>query len=499
MNVNHQPGQRIADRYRLRALLGSGRQGSVWDAEDTRGGDARVAVKFFATREATREAEVLLRVEHPSLPRALDAGSLDDGSFLVMERVEGVPLAFGMAPASVVRVGAQVAEALAALHDLGIVHGDVKPANVLVADERACLVDLGFATTACAPAETTAGTLAYMAPDALAGELSPASDLFSLGVTLIAALTGQHPFVEDAADRAEVLDALVTRRPVRAAVLDAIPPALRGSLTALVARDPEARPPSARAWLGRWSRDGALLTGDAASPLALTPGVSFARPPLVAREGERDQALAAVERGLVGDGVGVALVGPPGAGRRRVAHDVIRLARVAGAGRGELPDLREDLPEEVRRSTLVRLLDATPERVASAAEVIARMRRFGALAAPLALVATCTDVVRAEGLTSVTLAPLDRSQTHQLLTALHGAPVAPATVDAWLDVTAALPGRVVTLARAYNLSAPKGVNGRHSDNTRIKALMGWEPSTRLRDGLALTYQWIHDQMTAKKP
>jgi nucleoside-diphosphate-sugar epimerase len=70
------------------------------------------------------------------------------------------------------------------------------------------------------------------------------------------------------------------------------------------------------------------------------------------------------------------------------------------------------------------------------------------------------------------------------------------SINQLVDIVEAIAG--IKLERRYNLSAPKGVNGRNSDNTRIKELMGWEPSTRLADGLAITYRWIHDQMTAAK-
>lgn len=70
------------------------------------------------------------------------------------------------------------------------------------------------------------------------------------------------------------------------------------------------------------------------------------------------------------------------------------------------------------------------------------------------------------------------------------------SINQLVDIVEEIAG--IKLERRYNLSAPKGVNGRNSDNTRIKELMGWEPSTRLADGLAITYRWIHDQMTATK-
>jgi len=71
------------------------------------------------------------------------------------------------------------------------------------------------------------------------------------------------------------------------------------------------------------------------------------------------------------------------------------------------------------------------------------------------------------------------------------------SINQLVDIVEEIAG--IQLKRNYNLSAPKGVNGRNSDNTLIKKLMGWEPATRLRDGMEKTYRWIHDQMTAKSP
>ena len=71
------------------------------------------------------------------------------------------------------------------------------------------------------------------------------------------------------------------------------------------------------------------------------------------------------------------------------------------------------------------------------------------------------------------------------------------TINRLVDLVEEIAG--VKLKRVYNLQAPKGVNGRNSDNTKIRQIMGWEPSISLRDGLEKTYRWIHDEMTANAP
>jgi nucleoside-diphosphate-sugar epimerase len=71
------------------------------------------------------------------------------------------------------------------------------------------------------------------------------------------------------------------------------------------------------------------------------------------------------------------------------------------------------------------------------------------------------------------------------------------TINGLVDIVEDIAG--IKLNRSYNLNAPKGVNGRNSDNTLIQKYLGWEPSVRLREGMELTYQWIYDQMTSGKP
>src|SRR5437868_1649665 len=119
-------GTLIAQRYRLSAPLGTGAQGSVWEAVDSRRAGAVCAIKFVQQGRQRAEVETLLSLEHPSLPRALDYGGYGDGTFLVLERIVGAPLVPGLDARTVVRALCDVASALCALHDAGLVHGDVK-------------------------------------------------------------------------------------------------------------------------------------------------------------------------------------------------------------------------------------------------------------------------------------------------------------------------------------------------------------------------------------
>jgi eukaryotic-like serine/threonine-protein kinase len=173
--------------------------------------DRDVAVKIVRSSEpglAQRlalEAKALARLKHPGLVRFLDAGVHRDQAYLVMELVEGPTLAARLrrgplSPARTAVLGRTIAEALAFVHGRGIVHRDVKPANVLLGPgSRARLADFGIARLADASSltvtGTTLGTAAYMAPEQIEHHaVGPAADVWSLGVILLECLTGRRVF-----------------------------------------------------------------------------------------------------------------------------------------------------------------------------------------------------------------------------------------------------------------------------------------------------------------
>ncbi|MDI5975435.1 serine/threonine-protein kinase [Amycolatopsis magusensis] len=196
----------IAGRYRLADRAGEGAMGAVWRARDERLGRV-VAVKQLgmADPRAMREARVAARLRHPHAVTVHDVVDSRDGTYLIMEFVPSSLSALlrggrTLPPARVARLGAQVASALAAAHELGIVHRDVTPGNILLgAGEQAKIADFGISR---APGEATvtaagfiAGTPAYLAPEVAGGaQATPASDVFSLGATLYAALEGKPPY-----------------------------------------------------------------------------------------------------------------------------------------------------------------------------------------------------------------------------------------------------------------------------------------------------------------
>ncbi|GAA5102666.1 serine/threonine-protein kinase [Haloechinothrix salitolerans] len=213
-----EPGDLVAGRYRLQRLLGTGAMGVVWQARDERL-NRDIAIKKLliqpglepaqadeARRRAMREGRVAARLHHPHVIGVFDVVVDDDLPVLVMEYLPSRSLAElmserGRLPAGeVARIGAQAASALAAAHDAGVIHRDVKPANILIAEDgSAKITDFGISHAAGDVVVTqtglVAGTPAYLAPEVARGtKPSPASDMFSLGATLYAAVEGTPPF-----------------------------------------------------------------------------------------------------------------------------------------------------------------------------------------------------------------------------------------------------------------------------------------------------------------
>ena len=200
---------RVADRYRLLRRVGVGGMGTVWEAEDERLG-RQVAVKLLHVSDETdgdvrfmREAQVGATLSHPSIVTVYDVLELDEGIALIMEYVEGQNLrerlrAGGrLPPKEAIAMLRPVAAALDAAHAQGVVHRDVKPANILLGkDGRARLADLGIAFlregTRLTRPGVVMGTAPYMPPEQLErGAGSPAGDVYALGAVAFEALSGK--------------------------------------------------------------------------------------------------------------------------------------------------------------------------------------------------------------------------------------------------------------------------------------------------------------------
>jgi tRNA A-37 threonylcarbamoyl transferase component Bud32 len=251
-------GQLLQGRYRLRSRLGEGGMGSVWLADDLLL-KRQVALKALvrddsAERDrqrarALREAWAMARVKHPSIVRVYDVLTEDGDPWIVMEHIDGRSLADiiragRLSERGIARIGLPVLEGLRAVHAAHVVHRDVKPANILVAGDGAIyLVDFGIARIAgdrpITHADMVIGTPEYIAPERITkGDAGPASDLWSLGVTLFYALEGYSPF-RRAGDGAEMATALAIVRdppgvPLRPGPLAAV-------ILRLLDKDPERR------------------------------------------------------------------------------------------------------------------------------------------------------------------------------------------------------------------------------------------------------------------
>lgn len=210
-------GDVISGRYRLERRLGSGATAAVWQARDRDLGRA-VALKILLGEEVApelaarfeREATILGRLSHPNLVPVLGTGHHEGRPFLVMELVDGESLreVLRRGPMSVddaVELVAEVASGLGAAHAAGVVHRDVKPANIVcTAGGSPRLVDFGIARaddlTSITGTNVVIGTASYLSPEqARGGVPGPASDVYALGCVLFEALTGTPPFEGDTA------------------------------------------------------------------------------------------------------------------------------------------------------------------------------------------------------------------------------------------------------------------------------------------------------------
>lgn len=250
------------DGLRLGPELGRGAMAVVYRATDELGRE--VALKLAATpwrsRAIERERRALaLAGPSPDLARLVGGGHHGGREYLLLELIEGESLAapgrLGRLPFdAVARALAPVARALARLHAGGILHRDVKPANVVKRrDGRGTLIDLGLARL---PGESeepgrSAGTPSYMAPEHLRGgdRVGPAADVFSLGVTLWELLAGHLPQVASTVHDLLLLRATQSVPPLPRSISARVPDALIGLVHDCLAPDPADRPEAA--WLAR--------------------------------------------------------------------------------------------------------------------------------------------------------------------------------------------------------------------------------------------------------
>ena len=287
-------GSTLAEKYRVDALLGEGGMGAVYRATHVLM-QKTVALKLLHAEMAVipealarfeREAVAAARLTHENIAAALDFGQLPDGSFyLVMEYVPGELLrdALGtgaMAPERVVRIGTQIASALAAAHAAGIVHRDLKPENVILTSrqgesDHVKVLDLGIAKvpieqasggTALTRAGAVLGTPQYMAPEqGLGGVVDHRADLYALGVVLYEMAAGVPPFSDDDGAVAAIARHLTETPPP---LPPSVPEALASLIFELLQKRADERPQAA---VDVEQRLRNALTAREATPVAAEP------------------------------------------------------------------------------------------------------------------------------------------------------------------------------------------------------------------------------------
>ncbi|HUC23331.1 MAG TPA: serine/threonine-protein kinase [Streptosporangiaceae bacterium] len=257
--VPAQPGDLIAGRYRLRSVIGRGGMGVVWAAVDELL-NRDVAIKetvrphefddaeWNALRErSVSEARTAARLTHENIVGVFDILEQDGRPWLVMQLVpfpslhDVIQRSGPLSPGHAAQVGLSVLAAIQAAHSAGVLHRDVKPANILLGpDNQVYLTDFGLAVTDDSPHVTRSGLIigspAYMSPERARGEpASRAADLWSLGATLYAAVEGRDPFERNGS--AAVLAAVLTDDPDMPSLAGPLWPVISG----LLDKDPQQR------------------------------------------------------------------------------------------------------------------------------------------------------------------------------------------------------------------------------------------------------------------
>jgi non-specific serine/threonine protein kinase len=338
------PGTRLGP-YEIQALLGTGGMGEVYRAQDTRL-DRLVALKvllsdiardFDSRQRLEGEARAVSRLNHPHICALYDIGrerfrpDADECDFLVMELVEGEPLshvvARGPLPAvQVVRHGMEIVAALEEAHGHGVVHGDLKPGNIMITRFGLKLLDFGLARQlapasvsdlSCAPTEPTsgivAGTLPYMAPEVLRGApCDRGSDLWALGIVLHEIATGVRPFTGQTAF--ELSAAILNEPPATAPVW--VPLGLQTIIRRCLAKGADVRYQHAREVHAALE---AVQSDPAIAPPA--PAAAHNLPFQLTRFIGREHEIAEI-RPLIARERLVTLTGAGGAGKTRLALQV---------------------------------------------------------------------------------------------------------------------------------------------------------------------------------
>jgi serine/threonine-protein kinase len=296
--------QLVDNRYRVIGRIGSGGMADVWCAEDTHL-QRKVALKVLHHRFAQdhefverfrREAEAAAGLQHPNVVGVFDRGGVNGTYYIAMEYLEGRSLKdlidSGLSPSEAVAIVRQILEAARFAHRHRIVHRDLKPQNVIVdAEGHATVTDFGIARAGVSEITQTGsvmGTAHYLSPEQAQGlEVTPSSDLYSTGVILYEALTGQVPFKGDSAVAVALKQ--VSQTPQRPSALNPeVSPALDAVVMRALAKAPEQRFADAEAFLAALDaaeRDPASPPPGSTATFAPLPPVQAPPEEVAARDG----------------------------------------------------------------------------------------------------------------------------------------------------------------------------------------------------------------------
>jgi transcriptional regulator with GAF, ATPase, and Fis domain/tetratricopeptide (TPR) repeat protein len=335
-----QPTQLISDRYQVISLLGGGEVAETYKVKDIVG-DRVIALKIMR-EDAPKEAELglnrefyyLSRFTHPGIVTAFDYGSIPEHRpYFTMEFFDGVPInrffAKGFSE-TLPGVTVQLLQALDSIHAQGLIHCDLKPQNILVAEgngaPRAKLLDFGFAErVALSDVAVPRGTLGYVAPEVFKGvDADARADLYSLGLVLYEVITGRGPGKEKDLRtwlRMQYYSEFETPRKFD----EKIPEAFEAVVMSLIRREPERRPRSAAAVIGELSGRGeeaAAVQG---------PRKYLMAPGFVGRTGELAKLKEILDNASQGRPGAACISGERGVGKTRLLSEYKFMAQLEGA------------------------------------------------------------------------------------------------------------------------------------------------------------------------